>query len=242
MNPDRVDKHTDRETLAAVHRRPGLDRYVRYLASIEALVALGGDRLLHHVFDLALDEGIPLAAIHEVMLQACVFCGFPRTINGFLVLHRCLRERGGDPEAPPPGALLDLRAPEEMERMGQELFRVIYRHNHAEVQRSLHLSHPELLRWVVEVVYGKVLSRPGLDPKTRELAAVAALTVLGVYPQLLSHIKGGLNLGAGKEEVEEVILQMEVYVPADKVERALRILNLGTRVRDKAGTPHLGTG
>ena len=239
MNPDRVDKHSDRETLAAVHRRPGLAPLVRYLASIEALVALGEDRLLHHVFELALDEGITLAAIHEVMLQACVFCGFPRTINGFLVLHRCLRERGGDPDVPPPEALLDERAPDEMERMGQELFRVIYRHNHEEVQQSLHLSHPELLRWVVQVVYGKVLSRPGLDSKIRELAAVAALTVLGVYPQLLSHIKGGLNLGAGKDEVEEVILQMEAYAPMEKVDRALRILYLGTRVRDKHDAPPL---
>lgn len=230
MNPDRVDKHTDRETLAALHRKPGLDGSVRYLASIEALVALGEDRLLHHVFELALDEGVPLGAIHEVMLQACVFCGFPRTINGFMVLNRCLREREVDPRTLSPAPIVDRRDPETMERMGRVLFQTIYRFNHAEVQQSLHESHPELLRWVVQVVYGKVLSRPALDPKVRELAAVAALTVLGVYPQLLSHIKGGLNLGAVKEEVEEVILQMEAYVPLSKVERAFRILNLGARM------------
>src|SRR5262245_65349877 len=44
---------------------------------------------------------------------------------------------------------------------------------------------PDLARYVVEFGYGDVYSRPGLDDRTRQLAAIAALTALGgAEPQL----------------------------------------------------------
>ncbi len=71
---------------------------------------------------------------------------------------------------------------------------------------------PELARWVVEFGYGTVVSRPGLDLKTRELATVAALTAMGTAGgQLRVHIKGALNVGCAPREIVEVIMQMAVY-------------------------------
>jgi len=71
---------------------------------------------------------------------------------------------------------------------------------------------PDLGRWIVDFAYGDVVSRPGLDLRTRELATVAALTALGnAAPQLKSHIKGALNAGAKPQEVVEVVMQMAVY-------------------------------
>jgi alkylhydroperoxidase/carboxymuconolactone decarboxylase family protein YurZ len=221
-----------REELRALHGRPGLDPRVRYLASVQALVALGKERRLHLVLHLALDAGIDLTEIREIMLQGYPFCGFPRTINSFSVLQRTLKERNatdGDLAHLP----LDDRSPKELDAMGLDLFRKIYRYNHFEVLNTLKSDHPELPRWILRDVYGKVLTRPAVDPKTRELAAAAALTVLQVYPQLLSHIKGGLNLGADHDEVREVILQMEAFTSKDTVRKALRILRLGTRTMNE---------
>ena len=71
---------------------------------------------------------------------------------------------------------------------------------------------PDLGRWVIDFAYGDVVSRPGLDLRTRELATVAALTALGnAQPQLKSHIGGALNAGCTPQEVLEVIMQMAVY-------------------------------
>jgi 4-carboxymuconolactone decarboxylase len=71
---------------------------------------------------------------------------------------------------------------------------------------------PELGAWIADFAYGDVVSRPGLDLRSRELATVAALTALGnARPQLEAHIKGALNAGATPREVVEVILQMAVY-------------------------------
>jgi 4-carboxymuconolactone decarboxylase len=64
----------------------------------------------------------------------------------------------------------------------------------------------------MEFAYGDIYSRPGLDPKTRQVAIIAALTAMGNAPsQLGNHIKSGLNTGMSREDVIEVIIQMVVY-------------------------------
>lgn len=71
---------------------------------------------------------------------------------------------------------------------------------------------PDLARYVIEFPFGDVYCRPGLDLKSREIAAVAALTALGTAtPQLKVHINGALNVGLSRQEVVEIIIQMTVY-------------------------------
>jgi 4-carboxymuconolactone decarboxylase len=71
---------------------------------------------------------------------------------------------------------------------------------------------PDFADWVVDFSYGDVLSRPGLDRRTRQLATIAALTALGnAQPQLKVHIEGALRVGCKPQEIVEVILQMSVF-------------------------------
>ena len=82
----------------------------------------------------------------------------------------------------------------------------------ARVIESLKEICPDLARYLVEFPFGDIYSRPTLDLKSREIAAVAALTALGhALPQLRVHIHGALNVGCSRQEVIEVILQMAVY-------------------------------
>jgi 4-carboxymuconolactone decarboxylase len=71
---------------------------------------------------------------------------------------------------------------------------------------------PDFADWIVEFSYGDVMSRPGLDRRSRQLATIAALTALGnAQPQLRVHIEGALNVGCRAQEIVEVILQMTVF-------------------------------
>ena len=80
------------------------------------------------------------------------------------------------------------------------------------VIESLKDIAPDLGRYTIEFPFGDVYSRPGLDLKSREIATVAALTVLGnALPQLKVHIHGALNVGCTRKEIIEVIIQMAVY-------------------------------
>lgn len=71
---------------------------------------------------------------------------------------------------------------------------------------------PDFADMVIEFPFGDVYSRPGLDLKSREIATVAALTVMGTaQPQLKVHVHGALNVGCTRQEVIEIMIQMAVY-------------------------------
>ena len=71
---------------------------------------------------------------------------------------------------------------------------------------------PDLADWIISFSYGDVMSRPGLDIRSRQFATVAALTAMGTaVPQLRVHINGALNVGCEASEIVEVILQMAVF-------------------------------
>ncbi|WP_096087621.1 carboxymuconolactone decarboxylase family protein [Agaribacterium haliotis] len=72
---------------------------------------------------------------------------------------------------------------------------------------------PEFSESLVETIYGRIYSRPGLDIKTRLIATIAALTAQGsqTKPQLRINIKNALKAGVTKREICEVIFQMNLY-------------------------------
>ena len=71
---------------------------------------------------------------------------------------------------------------------------------------------PDMGNLLLEHAFGDVLSRPGLDWRSREIATIAALTALGTAsPQLKVHIAAGLHVGLTREEIVETIIQMSVY-------------------------------
>jgi 4-carboxymuconolactone decarboxylase len=83
---------------------------------------------------------------------------------------------------------------------------------------------PDLADWVIDFSYGDVMSRPGLDRRTRQLAAIAALTALGnAQPQLKAHITGALNVGCRPAEIIEVIMQTTVFAGFHAALNALEV-------------------
>lgn len=82
----------------------------------------------------------------------------------------------------------------------------------AKVVAALADIAPDFARYLIEFPFGDIYSRPGLDLRAREIATIAALTALGnASPQLKVHIEAGLNVGLGREEITEIIMQMAVY-------------------------------
>lgn len=69
---------------------------------------------------------------------------------------------------------------------------------------------------ITRAAWGDTWQRDGLDLKTRSLITVAMLTALGKTHELKGHVRGALNNGATKEELQEVLLHAAIYcgVPA----------------------------
>ncbi len=80
------------------------------------------------------------------------------------------------------------------------------------VIESLRGIAPDFARYLVEFPFGDIYNRPELDLRSREIASVAALTVLGnAGPQLRVHISAALNVGCSRQEIVEIMMQMAVY-------------------------------
>lgn len=72
---------------------------------------------------------------------------------------------------------------------------------------------PGFSEWQISMVYGGVYAREGCDLRTRQVATVAALAVLGeqTRPQLRIHVKAARDMGVSRRELAEIILQMSLY-------------------------------
>lgn len=69
---------------------------------------------------------------------------------------------------------------------------------------------------VTQYCWGEVWGRPGLDRKTRSLINLAMITALNRPHEVKMHIKGAINNGLTKKDIQEVFLQVAIYcgVPA----------------------------
>jgi 4-carboxymuconolactone decarboxylase len=71
---------------------------------------------------------------------------------------------------------------------------------------------PDFARMVIEFAFGDIYAREGLDLKSRELIAIAALAASGnAGPQLRVHVESADKAGISKSEIVEVLMQIALY-------------------------------
>jgi 4-carboxymuconolactone decarboxylase len=89
---------------------------------------------------------------------------------------------------------------------------------------------PDFAAYLVEYAFGDISSRPGLDLKQREFAAVAVLSTMPASPQQLEHhVRSAFALGWTHEELVELLMQVSVYGGYPAAIRALEVLDRVTR-------------
>ena len=71
-------------------------------------------------------------------------------------------------------------------------------------------------RFITEVAWGKVWTRPELDRRTRSCLTLAILATLRAEDELALHVRAAITNGLTPEEIREVLLHTAVYagVPA----------------------------
>ncbi|MBD3234642.1 MAG: hypothetical protein GF315_13030 [candidate division Zixibacteria bacterium] len=154
----------------------------------------------------------PARSIYEGILQCYLFLGFPRAIEGLRHLKDIFRAYD---------ILLDLPYKDyrtDYEADGFALCKVIYADKYPKLMEKMNSFSPELATWMIREGYGKVLSRPGLETKHRELITVSALISEDVPNQLSAHIKGAYNTGATEEEFEDILSLLSVWLSPNHTE------------------------
>lgn len=190
---------------------------IGHLARLSVLAALGRDRALRSAILQARQAGVPLRQIKEVFLQSYLFAGFPRMINAFLTLATVPGSRGGAP-------FEGLLSPALLRRRGERHCRAIYGEQTDAMLSRMRELHPDLAEWIVSEGYGKVLSRPWLPQRDRELASIPVLALQGVESQLYSHLRGALRLGVAPAQIRRALRACRGLVPARGLRLAERLL------------------
>ncbi len=73
---------------------------------------------------------------------------------------------------------------------------------------------------------GKLYARERIPHQVRQLATIAALTVLERSEELKLHLHAALNVGCQPQEISEVIFQMATYGGVPVVNSALKVLRI----------------
>lgn len=197
---------------------PALSPLLRRLCRASLLVFLGDGPRLRRELAAALREGDDAETLREAVLQNYLFAGYPRCINALATLAELA------PIPPRPPVRRDLGA---WRARGDRLCRRVYGRTYEKMIETMRRLHPDLADWILWEGYGKVLSRPLLDARTRELCVIPVLAAGGMIPQLRSHLAGARNCGATAAEVREALQIGWKGIPATQAERLRRALSNG---------------
>ncbi len=183
---------------------PALDARTAALVRVAAAVARGKAPELEMRFAAARDARVPGLWIEELLLQSMLVVGYPLA----LVAFGTWRGLGAPIVGDGAGAGAEDLAHADWEAWaarGAVVCREVYGRAYHKLLVNLRALHPALEHLVLVDAYGKVIGRPGLDLKRRELCTVATTAVLGTAEQLHSHLRGALNTGAAGAEIEAVL-------------------------------------
>ncbi|MGJ7551533.1 carboxymuconolactone decarboxylase family protein [Pseudomonas alloputida] len=177
---------------------------------VAALAAAGDMPRLTTALDKALDTGLTVSELREVLVQLYAYAGFPRSLNALSELMRVLEARkqrgitddpGREPGRPIPqgDALLAAGTANQTKLSGSR------------VEGTLFDFAPIANQYLRTHLFGDIFERDNLDWLIRELATLGMLSALiGVEPQLQAHMRISMNTGITRAQLERLcqILKM----------------------------------
>ena len=193
----------------------------RALVRLAAVIAAGSEPDIRTELARA-QQDARVEWIEEVILQSYLFAGFPRTLNA---AREWRRVSGRLAPVYDDGERLDHI--EEWRTQGETTCAIVYGPFYERLRVNIRALHPALDAWMIVEGYGKVLSRPALDLKRRELCIVSACAMAQQDRQLHSHLHGAIHAGASPAEVAGALDAVEDLLGSD-VSRQYR--HLLTRV------------
>src|SRR5688572_18599639 len=203
-----------------------LDAQMLALVRIAAATATGDEARLRERMIAARAVEVPPRWVDELLLQSFLNVGYPLALVAFGVWRSVagpvLESEQGESIAHPEW--------ERWTKRGVEACGEVYGRTYHKLLLNLRALHPAIEPLVVVDAYGKILGRPGLDPKRRELCTLAAIAMQNAPRQLHAHLRGALNTGSTREDVDAVLAVVEADLTK---ERALGMWELWSDVRGR---------
>jgi 4-carboxymuconolactone decarboxylase len=141
--------------------------------------------------------GVARRAAEEAALMLVLYAGYPAALEALRLLNQNW-----------PGSAAPSRegTPRAWRRRGLARCQGVYGVAFPKLLASVRSLHPDLAVWMIENGYGRVLSRPRLDGRTREYVTVSVLAATGWGRQLVSHLRGARRLGGSTSAIRRAFL------------------------------------
>jgi quercetin dioxygenase-like cupin family protein/alkylhydroperoxidase/carboxymuconolactone decarboxylase family protein YurZ len=189
-------------SLKGANMQSSLTQRQQSIVGIAANTAAGNLELLKHELNSALDAGMSINEVKEILVHLYAYAGFPRSLRGLWTLTAVVAERQAkgiqDPQGREASPITD--AANKYER-GKRILETL-----TKIPESPSDTPPEIIDvFLKEHLFADIFERDILTFEERELATISALTALdGVEPMRLSHTRIGMNLGLTEAQIREL--------------------------------------
>jgi 4-carboxymuconolactone decarboxylase len=230
-----IQHYTTEALWGSVWARPALDIETRTLLTLAVLTSLQRLQQLRTYLNSALNIGIGVDRIEEVLVQCSVLAGFPTTVNALELLRDVLEHRGvtvaevAQEDTSPPEVSAD-----ELERRGRQLREQLFGDEDARPGPAA--PAPARVLWQVEdrFVFGDLYLRPALELPLRVACTIASLVALREQDELARWLVAGLRVGLSAESIGETMLQAAHYAGFAAARQAMAVAD---RVLAASGDP-----
>ncbi|EKO3933084.1 carboxymuconolactone decarboxylase family protein [Vibrio fluvialis] len=182
----------------------------RAIIPVAAFTASGESEKLKISLNEALDAGLTINELKEVLVQLYAYAGFPRSLNGlatFMTVLEVRKSQGiqdvlGRESSPLPTdkSSLELGSENQTKLIG------------VEVKGALFDFSPQVDEYLKAHLFGDIFERDVLSWKQRELATIAALAnIQGVNSQLAAHFNISMNNDISPAELKAFISVLKTY-------------------------------
>jgi alkylhydroperoxidase/carboxymuconolactone decarboxylase family protein YurZ len=204
-------------------KNESLNAKQKSIVPIAAFTASGDLERLKPALNEALDAGLTVNEIKEVLVQMYAYAGFPRSLNGISTFMNVMEEREkkgikdkiGREASPLPANKTSIELGTEIQT------RLAGR----PVTGPIYTFAPAIDQFLKGHLFGDIFGRDNLDFQSREIATISALAnMTGVNPQLQSHFNIGLNVGLTEPQLRSLISVLEARVGKKEAGNANEVL------------------
>jgi len=200
------------------------------LVAISSLTATGDMANLKVQLNTALDAGLTVNEIKEVLVQLYAYCGFPRSLNAINVYMKVIEERKSRGISDKEGKKINLeRSSGDNYERGRKVLETLTSMTQAKPAPGFGEFAPRIDAFLKEHLFADVFQSDVLTYQQRELVTISALAAMqGVESQLQSHVKFGMNTGITLTQLAEIAKLIEKHVSRTQANSLRNVLSITT--------------
>jgi len=197
------------------------------LVIISALTATGDLANLKIQLHTALDAGLSINEVKEVLVQLYAYCGFPRSLNAISTFMNVLEERKakGIDDKQGKKIIMSNITTDKYEK-GRKTLEKLTGTPQVKPAPGFGEFAPRIDAFLKEHLFADIFDSDVLTYQQREFATISALAAMaGVEGQLQSHIKIGMHTGISKDQLAKVAELIEKHVNSAQANVLNKMIN-----------------